>query len=117
MVLPARPSDSGLPRLKSLYVRESYEQLTDVATDGGLHLICCIIVLPDNRIAGCKQVEMQAQLVHDLLAGSGKDLLVTGSPGTGKSTWQLHLLQRLASTRQTVVVDWANVQERLLFCP
>ena len=42
MVLPAMPSRSGLPELKSMYVRESYERLTDMATDGGLHLISWI---------------------------------------------------------------------------
>ena len=66
-------------------------------------------------MSGSKQVEMQAQLT--CYAGSAKDILVTGSPGTGKSTWQLHLLHRLASTGQTVVVDWASNRKRLLFCP
>ena len=42
MVLPAMPSRSGLPELKSMYVRESYQRLTDMATDGGLHLISWI---------------------------------------------------------------------------
>lgn len=49
-------------------------------------------------------------------AGASGDLLVTGTPGTGKFTWQLHLLQRLAQLGRTVVVDWANAGSPLLIC-
>ena len=45
-------------------------------------------------------------------------MLVMGTAGTAKSkSWQLHLLQRLACLGRTVLLDWANWDERLPFCP
>ncbi|CAL8468249.1 g7788 [Coccomyxa elongata] len=57
------------------------------------------------------------QLTDMATDGTQEDRLITGTPGTGKSCWQLHLLQRLASLERTVVLDWANSRGRLLFCP
>ena len=59
MVLPAVPPRSGLPRLKSMYVRESYERLTDMVTDGGLHLDTWFFRIIAST-SGSKQVKMQA---------------------------------------------------------
>ena len=44
MDLPAIPAGRAafLPQLKRLYVRDCYVQLTDMATDGGGHLLCII---------------------------------------------------------------------------
>ena len=43
MDLPAIPAEAGfLPQMERLYVRDCYVQLTDMATDGGGHLVCII---------------------------------------------------------------------------
>lgn len=42
-------------------------------------------------------------------------MLVTGTPGTGKTFWQFHLLWTLAKLKATVVLDWAEFDQRFLF--
>lgn len=41
-------------------------------------------------------------------------MLVTGTSGTGKTYWQLHLLWRLAQRGVTVVLDWDDCTYRYL---
>ena len=46
--------------------------------------------------------------------GGRKQVLITGTPGTGKTHWQLHLLWRLAQRGATVVLDWSQSNKRYL---
>ena len=41
-------------------------------------------------------------------------MLVTGTPGTGQTYWQLHLLWHLARRGATVVRDWIDSNLRYL---
>ena len=85
MVLPAMPPDSGFPELKSMYVRESYERLTDMATDGGLHRFVGYIVFPFNciNVTGCKQLEMR---------NAGKIGVWLAMQALSRTSWSLALL-------------------------
>ncbi|BDA42991.1 probable crinkler effector protein 16 [Coccomyxa sp. Obi] len=102
---------------------EFWSQLATVKIDNATRVME-LPQLPKQLLAFMPPVErLYVRKCYDVLsdvviAGEEKDILVTGTPGTGKSCWQFHLLQRLAGLGCTVVLDWANSDGvRVLFSP
>ncbi|KAK9805693.1 hypothetical protein WJX72_012256 [[Myrmecia] bisecta] len=79
-----------------VYVRETYDMLTNLA----LGLTPPDLTVDPGLLApgeACNQ------------------LLVTGTPGTGKTVWQFALMKHLADRQFNVVVDWESRTDRILF--
>ena len=125
-----------LVRTNTIYVRECYEQLTKLALSmtpigvpaGGTQAItfqntacsskarslCQHGSLVLHRHADSFDMHVIYTADYDGTGHPSHQLLVTGTPGIGKTHWQLHLLWRLAQQGATVVVDWADRQGRFL---
>ena len=116
---------------KSIYVRDCHTQLTNLALQmtpfdisAGMmkaHLGAALNV--SSHHADVDMPFVFYQYIKGCLTctagfiGTGHEfnkMLVTGTPGTGKTYWQIHLLWHLARKGATVVLDWNDSEYKYL---
>ncbi len=116
-----------LARCDTIYVRDCYVQLVEMA----------LCMTPDGSSSGEPQASVTDAVGAFRASGSLTDspahicsivrptgalgtsqpfyqMLVTGTPGSGKTFWQLYLLWHLALRGETVVLDWNESSHRFL---